>query len=198
MALRPDFVISDTHFGHKNIVQYQDRPYDHEVMMIKRWRSTVQASHTVLHLGDLFFSKQKGLARFTEEIAPQLTGRKFLVLGNHDRHDFDYESIGFTVLKPYQVKYQDFTVSFDHYPRLLHDNERRLHVHGHVHKNGYGPEGHQARPNNINVSVEVIDYRPQRFTKLVNTAIRSRKSGGKYYNSKAYRQANIDRARRAA
>lgn len=189
MTLRPDFVISDTHFGHKNIVDYCDRPYDHEAMIVKRWRSVVKPGHTVLHLGDLFFGRKGGSRHFAEDIAPQLTGRKFLLLGNHDPRDLDYELLGFTVLRPYQLTYRGYTVSFDHYPKLLHDNEKRLHVHGHLHNHGYGPEHEPTRPNNINVSVEVINYTPQRFTKLVNAAINGRKKGGKYYNSPSYRQA---------
>lgn len=198
VSLRPDFIISDTHWQHVNIVQYQGRPVDHEAMMIKRWRSTVKPSHTILHLGDLFFSRKGGFKRFTEEIAPQLTGRRFIVLGNHDRRDFDYEAIGFTVLRPYSVQYRGYTVSFDHYPKLLHDNEKRLHVHGHIHANPYS-HGELTRPNNINVSVEVIDYRPVRFTSVVNAAILKRKrSGGKFYNSPSYRQAHARRQRWAA
>lgn len=194
MALRPDFCISDTHWFHKNIVQYQDRPYDHDWIMLKRWRSTVKDTHTVLHLGDLFFSRKKGLDRFINEIAPQLTGKKYLILGNHDRHDMDYEALGFTVLKPYSIKYNDFTVSFDHYPKLLHDNERRLHLHGHIHSNSYS-RGALTRPNNINCSVEAIDYRPQSFTKLVNAAILARKNKEPYYNSRSYRRAKTDSRR---
>lgn len=199
MALRPDFVISDTHWGHKNIIDYQSRPFDHEEMMIKRWRTVVKPSHTVLHLGDLFFSRRGGLRHFAEDIAPQLTGRKFLILGNHDRRDIDYAEFGFTVLRPYQIDYRSFAVSFDHYPKILHDNEQRLHVHGHLHANGYGPDADPTRANNINVSVEVIDYRPQSFTKLLNAAIHARKKGrgGKFYNSKAYRYGQRDRHRRA-
>lgn len=196
MALRPDFVISDTHWFHKNIVQYQDRPYDHDWIMLKRWRSTVKDTHTVLHLGDLFFGKRNGLDRFMYEIAPKLPGRKFIILGNHDRRDMDYEAFGFTVLKPYSIKYQDYTVSFDHYPKILHDNEKRIHLHGHIHANHYS-RNQPTRPNNINCSVEVIDYRPQRFTSLVNAAILARKGKEPYYNSRSYRRANSD-SRRAA
>lgn len=200
MPLRPDFCISDTHWFHKNIVAYQDRPVDHNEMMLKRWRTTVKPSHTVLHLGDLFFGRRGGLRRFTEEIAPQLTGHKYIVLGNHDARDVDYEALGFTVLRPYSVEYRDFTVSFDHYPKIIHTAMKRIHVHGHLHSNGYGPHQETERANNINVSVEVIDYRPQKFTSLVDAAIlaRKQKTGGRYYNSPSFRQSQTDRQRRAA
>lgn len=197
MALRPDFCISDTHWFHKNIVQYQNRDMNHDWIMLKRWRATVQDHHTVLHVGDLFFGRRNGLERFTCEIAPKLTGQKYLILGNHDRRDIDYEKLGFTVLDPYSIDYDGFTVTFDHYPRLIHDAMKRIHIHGHIHGNGYA-NGDKHRRNNVNVSVEVIDYRPQKFSHLVNTAILARKKGDPYYNSKAYRYASRDRARRAA
>lgn len=198
MSLRPDFVISDSHWGHKNIVAYADRPYDHEAMMIKRWRSTVNPNHTVLHLGDLFFARKGGEKRFVEEIAPQLTGkRRYLILGNHDKRDFDYEACGFTVLEPYSINYRSFEVSFSHYPRIVANEEQRIHVHGHVHR--YYSGGMETRPNNVNCCVEALDYRPQRLTKLLNTAILARKShGSKYYNSGSYRQSTTARGRRRA
>jgi len=35
------WIISDTHFGHRNIVEYQDRPENHDEIMIRRWAASV-------------------------------------------------------------------------------------------------------------------------------------------------------------
>jgi len=48
------WLISDTHFGHKNIVQYQQRPESHEVIMLSEWIDAVGEHDDILHLGDVF------------------------------------------------------------------------------------------------------------------------------------------------
>jgi calcineurin-like phosphoesterase family protein len=76
--------ISDTHFFHKNILEYESaaRPFKtldemHEVM-IERWNNVVRQNDIVYHLGDFSFGKH-GLA-----IADLLNGKKRLIMGNHD------------------------------------------------------------------------------------------------------------------
>lgn len=77
---------SDTHFGHKNILEYEKdaRPFStieemHEVL-IDRWNSVVKPNDVVYHLGDFCFGKR------WIGIAERLKGRKRLVMGNHDTY----------------------------------------------------------------------------------------------------------------
>jgi calcineurin-like phosphoesterase family protein len=78
--------ISDTHFGHKNILEYEPeaRPFEslqqmHEVM-IERWNSVVKPKDIVYHLGDFAFGRRN------ISIASRLNGKKRLVMGNHDTY----------------------------------------------------------------------------------------------------------------
>lgn len=98
------WVVSDTHFGHENIVGFCARPEDHEQVMIAEWRKAVPDDATVLHLGDLAY---KGNARFKNLTAPELTGaRKLLILGNHDRQRFSfYRACGFSIVRPFAIEY---------------------------------------------------------------------------------------------
>lgn len=192
----PFYVISDSHFFHERIMEFAGRPYDHEVMMVKRWQRAVDDHDTVLHLGDLFFGGKAGYERFKEEITPNLPGRKFIILGNHDKRRFDYEGLGFTVLKPFSMLYRGYTVSFSHYPKFVTD-PKAIHVHGHIHCHPYA-RGEYERARNINVSVEVMDYRPHRVTRLLNSFIAKRNGGSKrYYNSRAWRQSRTHGRKRA-
>ncbi len=171
----PFFIISDTHFFHKNIVKYCDRDLGHNEIMEKRWHETVGLDDTVLHLGDLVFTRDRAKQdRFFNDIAPYLPGNKYLILGNHDRDDWidRYEAAGFTVIPPFTIDYRGWRVSFDHYPLLNLKGKKLIRVHGHIHNNGYHEEfTTRDLSGNINVSVEVIDYTPQPITTLLDAAL---------------------------
>ncbi len=110
MKLRDDidpsntWVVSDTHFGHDNIVGFCHRPLDHDQVMIAEWRAHVPDDATVIHLGDLAW---KSNAHFRHIIAPELTGaRKLLILGNHDRQRYSfYKAAGFNIVRPFAIEY---------------------------------------------------------------------------------------------
>ncbi len=98
------WVVSDTHFGHDNIVGFCHRPLDHEQVMIAEWRAHVPDDATVIHLGDLCY---KGNGRFKHITAKELTGeRKLLILGNHDHQRFSfYRDCGFKLARPFCIGY---------------------------------------------------------------------------------------------
>ena len=181
MLKPPFYVISDTHWYHKNIIKYCDRPYDHETMMITRWQQVVPWDATILHLGDLFFGHDEGFAKFYAKISPRLTGKKYIILGNHDKVGRDYEFLGFEVLDPFTTEYRGYQVSFDHYPKFLKEGEKQIHVHGHIHNHKYAHD-EETRWGNINVSAEVVNYRPHRITRLLNKEIRRRNQRQNYKN----------------
>jgi calcineurin-like phosphoesterase family protein len=180
------WIVSDTHWGHENIVGYSARPEDHDLVMLEQWRAYVPDDATVLHLGDLSW---KNNAWFRNLIAPRLTGaRKLLILGNHDksRPSF-YKQCGFQIVRPFAITHASYEVEFDHYPadRRLMDDQWR--VHGHIHNNGYADSGrdpetgernpHQLVPflrNHINLSVEQTRYRPVNLGLLLDAAILGR------------------------
>ena len=87
MLQRRIFYIADMHFGHKNILKYDKRPFaDTEQMdeeIIRRWNERVCDDDTVYVLGDAFF---KGEER-SIEIMKRLNGHKRLIRGNHDRNN---------------------------------------------------------------------------------------------------------------
>ena len=190
MKLKPPFfVLSDSHFGHKNIIKYANRPDNHERIMVERWNNTVGDNDVVLHLGDLLFtSNAEKQVRFFEETAPSLNGDKYLILGNHDKKSWKgfYERAGFKVIKPFHMRYRNFLVSFDHYPADVVKGEEEIRVHGHIHTSGYGSvyEKHKTmkKYGNINVSVEMIDYTPKSIEKLLDKAIAEMKPKQQYHN----------------
>jgi len=147
------FIVSDTHFGHTNILEYDGRPFSsieaHDEALIKNWNALVQPHDTVYHLGDiaLFKRAQQSPKTRLATLLRRLQGKIHLVRGNHD-HDVDapgvrerFETIeNLTILKlrgeavatPGGTLY----VSLCHYPMLRWKNSHRpdaWHLFGHEH-----------------------------------------------------------------
>lgn len=189
------WVVSDTHFGHENIVGFCFRPEDHEQVMIAQWRSTVPEDGTVLHLGDVSYGHKGGNTRFRRLTSKELTGkRKLLIRGNHDNqsHAF-YRDSGFQSVRPFSlaVTYGEggiemttpnmvgeagWAVSFSHYPWNEDEDGRMssadLRIHGHIHNNGYsrGPFVPFLK-NHINVSLEQTRYTPVNLKVLLDAVL---------------------------
>lgn len=79
------FFVSDTHFGHANIIKYSQRPFadvqEMNEMLIKNWNKVVQPTDTVWHLGDFAFMEYKEFSNLLR----RLNGNINVVLGNHDK-----------------------------------------------------------------------------------------------------------------
>jgi calcineurin-like phosphoesterase family protein len=164
------FVISDTHFGHTNILNFTDSGgtkvrsfYDIHHMnehMVDRWNSVVKKGDKVYHLGDVFFGDKPSF----QTLWPRLNGSKRLVVGNHD--DVKYLSSGGFFRKVMLWR------RFDHlllthvpvHPTTLGENrftgKQMVNVHGHIHQNKSPPGNYKC------VCVEQIDYTPVALEEL--------------------------------
>lgn len=78
------FFTSDTHFGHRRIIELAHRPFasveEMDETMIERWNAKVRPGDRVFHLGDFAFVP-------ADPILARLNGEKHLILGNHDFGD---------------------------------------------------------------------------------------------------------------
>lgn len=144
---------SDTHFGHKNILEYEKeaRPFAtieemHEVM-IERWNNVVADKDIVYHLGDFAFGRRN------INIAGRLNGKKKLVMGNHDT----YPSAEYLAYfdKLYGVIFWERCV-LSHMP--VHPNglgsRWLLNVHGHLHSKKVTYMSEES----ISVATEDLNY----------------------------------------
>lgn len=86
--MNPDKVwfISDTHFGHRPIIELCKRPFwnldDMKAFLIREWNKMVQPNDDVFHLGDFTFEKPD----VYRETVKALNGRIHLIAGNHDKN----------------------------------------------------------------------------------------------------------------
>lgn len=160
-----DYVISDTHFGHANIIDYEKRPFNNvqemDNILIKRWNEVVSVNDTVYHLGDFFLTYTKRQL----EIFTQLNGYIILIRGNYDRQSNTklIDRIGFKEVYP-ELIYDNALLT--HRPVSLEyvvDKDCRMNIHGHQH---FNPS--QVTPFHYNVSVENINYRPIEISKVID------------------------------
>lgn len=133
-----DFYISDLHFGHKNIIRYDNRPFktveEMDSALIENWNKAVTNEDMVWILGDIsWYDDNK-----TYEIFNQLNGTKVLIRGNHDNIKVGSKSAKcFTSVQDYAELYLDKKnkVVMSHYPMPFWNGQFRdtVHLYGHVH-----------------------------------------------------------------
>lgn len=151
------FFISDTHFDHTNIIRYCKRPFkstdEMNMTMLNNWNNTVKSNDVVFFLGDMGFGKG---SRRADYWLKKLNGNIFFIKGNHEkisRKDNVYDRI---ILKH---KRRKFFVTHD--PKDVPSNWKDWAICGHHHNNK--PEEFplvNKKTKRINVSVELIDYKP--------------------------------------
>jgi calcineurin-like phosphoesterase family protein len=172
--------ISDTHFGHANIIKYTGRPfidvYEMNGVLIKNWNSRVKPEDIVYIVGDFCFKTGaltgNGMPLKFEEWLSKLNGTKIFIEGNHDGNNTVKTKIQSMV-----IKLGGKRINLVHDP--MHANfSYELHFTGHVHNNW---EIKRLRSGEqftdcINLSVEVWNYRPvsweeinSRYTKFLKT-----------------------------
>ena len=132
------FAVSDTHFHHRNILKYEAefRPFkdrdEMDEVLIQRWNELVGPYDVVFHLGDFALAGKT----ITRSIISRLNGRKFLLLGNHDRDSgFRFEELGFEKVydKPFIM---DGRYLFSHEPIYDDLPSGFINIYGHVHSKG--------------------------------------------------------------
>ncbi len=159
------YMIADTHFSHKNIIDYCNRPFNNVDEMnqtiINNWNKIVKKNDVVYHLGDFFLGSKYDL----EDIVNQLNGKIYLIRGNHDRLTAkSYEDCGITLLKSAPIIMDNYKVMLSHRPlpnTMIKDGY--VNIHGHIHQNkledNYDVTLFDINKH-INVSCDMLNFKP--------------------------------------
>ena len=150
--------ISDLHFHHENMAIKRGFSCANEMNehIVKEWNKVVNKKDITYLLGDITMEKAN------YEVLNRLNGIKHVVLGNHD------EGQHTKILQQYvnkiagMVNYKkEFILT--HCPIHPCELEYRynINIHGHVHENTLPDKRY------INVSAEVIDYKPKLLSELL-------------------------------
>ncbi len=129
--------IADTHFGHENIIAYDNRPFlstdEMDERMIASWNRVVGSDDLTWILGDFCM----GDAVRWDELLTRLAGRKALILGNHDdRGTVRHLAHHFEDIADYrEVTDGEHRLVLCHYPILAFRDHYFgwIHLYGHVH-----------------------------------------------------------------
>jgi calcineurin-like phosphoesterase family protein len=163
------YFIGDTHFEHKNIIKFQQRPFSNITEMnntIKNnWNGTVGDNDTVYFLGDWAWGWGHRSPEYWER---QLKGVIDSIQGSHDPKGLfpDFEEL--------HTGGYDFLLIHNPDPNGEHQTQEQKQklqnwhgwiIHGHVHNNKPFIDGEKKT---INVSVEVIDYKPVSLNYLLS------------------------------
>jgi len=171
------YYISDTHFGHTNIIKFAGRPYEGvehmDEDMIARWNSKVGNGDLVYHLGDFAWKDMK----YYRE---RLNGEIILIRGNHDRrlNKEQQDKLFVNVYDYKKVLDEENKIILFHYPIWSWDGLYKgyTHFHGHIHDNVIDSEESQpglshhpkGRGKRINISVEHMEYEPKTYKEIMS------------------------------
>lgn len=133
-----NFYISDTHFDHRNVIAFDNRPFssveEMNATMIERWNAAVGPRDHVYILGDFHWGKSAEWPA----VLQKLSGNKHLIRGNHDlkmpMHQ-DVRAYFVDVADYKEIKDGDRHIVLCHYPMPVYKNMYYgwYHLYGHVH-----------------------------------------------------------------
>ena len=162
------FLTADLHFGHKNIITFEDRPFqtveEMDIALIKNWNTVVSKDDTVFVAGDVSFYNKV----MTANIIQQLKGNKVLVMGNHDKQSEKWWSeVGFASVYRYPIIYKEWFVIQHEPPTYYNEHVPYFYIYGHVH----GCELYRTiTKQSACVCVERWDYKPVLFDEILEMA----------------------------
>lgn len=155
---------SDLHFGHRNIVDYDGRPFrnveEMDAELIARWNAKVRPGDQVYIVGDVGLAKTDHIV----ECVRQLRGNLHLIEGNHDKAALKKEAFVRLFLSLHQIKSVvdgDLRIVMCHYPLRSWNNKTHgaVHFYGHVH-NVAGPNPFIYNDGSVNVGCMHWNYEP--------------------------------------
>lgn len=125
------FVISDTHFNHEAILDFESRSKWFEKDIIRKWNNIVSNDDLVVHLWDVIFDRPWEL----KDYLSQMKGTKVLVRWNHDKKSIvSYMNAWFSFVCD-EFKFNQYTwfkIIFSHIP-LPNIPDGYYNIHWHIH-----------------------------------------------------------------
>lgn len=165
--------ISDSHLGHKNAIEFDNRPFadveEMDALMIEYWNMAVQKDDEVYIIGDFCYRSNKGPVWYLQ----RLSGIKHLIVGNHDAKTLKYpgaldhfESVEH--IKHVRDDGKDIVLC--HYPIAEWSGYYRgaWHIYGHIHgKLNEACLFMREKKRALNAAACINGYRPVTMDELI-------------------------------
>jgi len=162
---------SDTHFGHKNIISYCDRPfnklYHMDTTIIKRFNERIKPDDTVFFLGDFCFRNSpggkdgEGTTNNAKHYLDQLNGSWIFIRGNHDNNN----SLK-TIIESLIIHSCGRDIYLCHNPENVNE-DFEINLVGHIHEK-WKFKKLSKKSYMINVGVDVNNFYPKKLSELLN------------------------------
>jgi len=149
------FLISDLHLGHGNIIHYCRRPFfspgEMDDVLIRNWNHRVGSSDEVFYLGDLCHGRD---ALPAAAYLSRLNGTIHFIAGNHD--EVIRGAVTSLILRRGPTQFY-----LIHDPAQAAPNFPGWVIHGHHHNNDLETYPFiNARSRTVNISAELLDFIP--------------------------------------
>ena len=189
------FFISDLHFGHKNVLAFDNREFPsieaHDEALVRNWNEAVGIDDDVWILGDISWHGPMK----TVEILKRLNGVKHLCIGNHDYKLLRNQDVRacFAEITPYrEIEVDGWGVVLCHYPIPCYNKHFYgwIHLYGHVH-NGmewnmmkqvqYQMKALYDSPchmYNVGCMIPGMDYTPRTLQEILNNRYQEEDESG--------------------
>lgn len=164
------FFTSDTHFGHKNIIKYCNRPFKNVTEMneklIANWNAKVGPYDTVFHLGDFCFIDSEDKQR---NLINRLNGKINFIDGNHD-HDLNRSlmnrALGSLVEVDFLINGEKKKFVLCHYAMRIWNKSHHGAIHLYGHSHGSLPDDRNAL--SMDVGCDCHNYTPISISEVMN------------------------------
>lgn len=169
------YYIGDMHFGHKNVIKYDCRPFETveemDTALVENWNSVVSDDDDVYIIGD-FTHRSSHMASY---YLKKLRGHKHLIIGNHDLKIIeDKEACSYfdSIERLGYVKDGEIDVVMCHYPMAEWNgkgrkNNKTYHVYSHIHNRKNPTYDYMRRQEGaLNAGCMINDYIPVTLEQL--------------------------------
>lgn len=175
------YYISDLHFGHRRILELEQRPFsdieDMDKTLIRLWNETVTEQDDIYIVGDFSYRSDKHFKWYLS----QLKGHKHLILGNHDYLlSQDQKALSYfdSVECIERIVDNERVVILCHFPIAEWNGKQHgsFHVYGHIHAKKDDVFEFMSRFDKaLNAGCMINNYRPVTLNELMENNKRFRR-----------------------
>ena len=128
--------------------------------LIRKWNDTVNDDDIVYYLGDFALAKNPNVWK------DKFNGNIIFIRGNHDKGLYG-------IADSKKIIYKGYKFWLNHYPTSIPKDWDGWVIHGHTHNNSKKYTFVNGDARTINVSCELVDYRPVDLDKIIALNIES-------------------------